>query len=90
MRRVALVGRVKRHGSALLVQVDHSSGSLYVRPHVTFVQLVVDAHTRIEGFERNGLPYVTRGDRIRSSGVTCQFQGPQSPAIVARTIRPAG
>jgi hypothetical protein len=86
--RFALVGRVKRHGSALLVQVDRSSGTLVVRPHVTLVQLLVDAHTRVEGFERNGLPYVTIGDRLRASGITCQFQGPQSPAIVARTIIP--
>jgi hypothetical protein len=88
--RFSLVGRVKQHGSALLVQVDRSSGSLQVRPHVTFVQLLVDARTRIEGFERNGLPYVTEGDRLRSSGVTCRFQGAQSPAIVVRTITAAG
>jgi hypothetical protein len=87
--RFSLVGRVKRHGSALLVQVDRSSGSLEIKPHVTFIQLLVDAYTRVEGFERNGLPYVAAGDRLRSSGVTCQFQGPQSPASVARTIRPA-
>jgi hypothetical protein len=72
-----------------VVQVDRSSESLQARPHVTLFQLLVDARTRIEGFERNGLPYVTTGDRIRSSGVTCQFQGTRSPAIVPRTITPS-
>ena len=84
----SLVGTVRRHVSTLLVEVSERSGSLEAAPGST-IQLLVDAHTRIEGFERNGLPYVTRGDRIRSSGVTCQFRGPQSPAVVARTIAPA-
>ena len=52
------------------------------------IQLLVDSHTQITGFDRNGLPYVTASDRVRSSGVTCQFQGASSPAIVARAISP--
>jgi hypothetical protein len=84
--RFSLVGRVRVHGSALMVEVDRSSGSLDVRPRVTVIQLLVDKHTRIEGFDRNGLPYVTAGDRLRSRGVTCQFRGAGSPAVVARTI----
>jgi Family of unknown function (DUF6281) len=86
--RFSLVGKVRLHSSALIVQVDRSSGSLEVRPHMTNIQLLLDARTRIRGFERNGLPYVTAGDHLRSSGVTCQFQGTQSPAIVARTATP--
>jgi len=86
----SLVGRVRVHSSGLVVQVDRGSESLHVRPHVTMIQLLLDARTRIEGFERNGLPYVARGDRLRASGITCQFKGASSPAVVARTIRPAG
>lgn len=87
--RFSLVGRVRLHSSGLVVEVDRSSGSLQVRPRVTLIQLPVDARTRIEGFERNGLPYVAAGDRLRASGVTCQFPGAGSPAVVARTIAPA-
>jgi hypothetical protein len=87
--RFSLVGRVRGHSSGLLVRADRSSGSLDVRPHVTLVQLLVDGHTRIAGFRRNGLAYVTRNDRIRASGVTCQFPGAGSTAVVARTIAPA-
>jgi hypothetical protein len=87
--RFALVGKVRVHSSALVVQVYRSNGSLEVRPHVTLIQLLVDARTRIEGFARTGLPYVTAGDRLRASGVTCQFPGAGSPAVVARTIGPA-
>jgi hypothetical protein len=86
--RFSLVGRVRLHSSALVVEVDRSSGSLVAGRGATFIQLLVDARTRIEGFERNGLPYIAAGDPLRSSGVTCQFPGPHSPAVVARTIAP--
>jgi hypothetical protein len=85
----SLDGTVRQHVSTLLVDVSERSGSLEAAPGST-IQLLVDARTRIDGFERNGLPYVTAGDRLRSSGVTCQFQGAGSPAAVARTIGSAG
>lgn len=84
-----LFGTVSQHSSALLVKVDERTGSLDVQPG-SIVQLLVDSRTRITGFARNGLPYVTAADRVRSSGVTCQFQGASSPAVVARTITPDG
>jgi Family of unknown function (DUF6281) len=83
----SLTGTVRQHGSALLVEVDGRSGSLEAAPGST-IQLLVDARTRIDGFDRNGLPYVAAGDRLRSSGVTCRFQGASSSAVVARTIGP--
>jgi len=82
-----LFGTVSQHSSALLVKVNERTGSLDVQPG-SIVQLLVDSRTRITGFARNGLPYVTAADRVRSSGVTCQFQGASSPAIVARAITP--
>jgi hypothetical protein len=81
-----LAGTVSQHSSGLLVKVDERTGSLDVQPGST-IQLLVDSHTQITGFDRNGLPY-TASDRVRSSGVTCQFQGASSPAIVARAITP--
>ena len=83
----SLEATVRQHVSALLVEVNQRTGSLEAAPGST-IQLLVDAGTRIDGFERKGLPYVTAGDRLRSSGVTCEFPGAGSPAVVARTIAP--
>jgi Family of unknown function (DUF6281) len=85
----SLTATVSRHASTLLVTVTQPSGSLETRPGST-IQLLVDARTHIDGFEENGLPYLTTGDRLRASGVTCQFQGTSSPAVIARAIAPAG
>ena len=82
-----LTGTVSQHGSSLLIHVNQRSGSLEAEPGST-IQLLVDARTQVDGFDRNGLPYVTAGDNVRSTGVTCQFRGATSPAVVARTIAP--
>jgi hypothetical protein len=87
--RFTLAGTARLHAPLLLVQVLRGSGSLGARPGgVTFVELQVDTRTRVEGFDRNGLPYVTADDRLRAAGVICEVRGALSPALVARTIAP--
>ncbi len=48
------------------------------------INLEVDAHTRITGLARNGLPYIGTGQRVRIAARRC------GGSVVARTIAPAG
>jgi hypothetical protein len=48
------------------------------------VDVRVDAHTRIEGLVRNGLPYIGQGQPVHVAAVRCGH------TIVARRIVPAG
>ena len=48
------------------------------------INLEVDAHTRITGLSRNGLPYIGTGQRVRIAARRC------GGSVIARTITPAG
>ena len=43
----------------------------------------VDARTRIDSFDRNGMPYLKTGDRVRIHGYSCE-----GDSMVARRIEP--
>jgi hypothetical protein len=47
------------------------------------VSVGFDARTRVEGFERGGLPYFERGDRLRIDGYGCARE-----VMLARRIAP--
>jgi len=51
--------------------------------------LFVDAYTRIQGLERNGLPYVAPGQRVDVRAVECLSPDGRLRKIVPRRIAPA-
>lgn len=58
-----------------------------VRREVGRTALFVDARTRIDGFDRNGLPYIEEGDRLRATVRECTASGGRYK-VVADTISP--
>lgn len=53
-------------------------------------QIFVDAHTRIRGLVRNGLPYIGVGQVVRVDARFCKVPGSTGTKIVARRITAAG
>jgi hypothetical protein len=62
--------RVRGRACRLDAEVS-STGNLVVRDGERPVVVGVDARTRITGFDRGGLPYLERGDRLRIHGFGC-------------------
>jgi hypothetical protein len=59
-----------------------------VRRDVGRTALFVDARTRITGFDRNGLPHIVEGDRLRATVLECTASGGRYK-VVADSISPA-
>jgi Domain of unknown function (DUF5666) len=67
-------------------RVDGEIDSLFtrqIRAGDRTLGFAVDARTRIDGFDRDGLPYLKEGDRVRIHGYGCD-----GDAMVARRIEP--
>jgi hypothetical protein len=51
--------------------------------------LFVDAHTRVEGLSRNGLPYVAPGTDVTIDAIGCLTREGRLAKLVPRRISPA-
>jgi hypothetical protein len=79
---------IARPGGALVVEVSKRDevASRYVG-HEAF--LFVDSYTQIEGFSRNGLPYIGPGTRVAVEAVACLWRNGTLRKVVPRRISPA-
>jgi hypothetical protein len=59
-----------------------------VRRDLDRTALFVDARTHISGFDRNGLPHIVEGDRLRATVLECTASGGRYK-VVADSISPA-
>jgi hypothetical protein len=64
-------------------EVTHTWGQPVVSVGERTVTLSIDARTRVTGFERGGLTYIERGDRLRAHGYGCA-----GDVMLARRIEP--
>jgi hypothetical protein len=83
---IDLVGTVDRTPGWGTVFADRFVGDR-VRRQYGYTAVFVDARTEIEGFRRNGLPYIEAGDKLRASVRECTASG-QRYKIVADRIVP--
>jgi hypothetical protein len=94
-RGCALGGRVRIVGPAhpgfglIDVTVDRTTVRLHHLVHGA-AQMFPDGRTRFEGLQRNGLPYLGEGQRVRVDARFCRVPGSIGTKIVARRISPAG
>jgi hypothetical protein len=80
---LTLTGRALPETGRIVLADVRSSRPERMSDHL-LINLEVDAHTRISGLSRNGLPYVGTGQRVRIAARRC------GGSVVARTIAPAG
>jgi hypothetical protein len=82
-----LPGAVVSHtpGGGLLFQVRFDDDQAL--RHGGRTALYLDAQTRITGFDRNGLPHIMKGDRLRATVLECTASGGRWK-VVADSISP--
>jgi hypothetical protein len=80
---LTLTGRALPGVGGMVLADVRSSRPVPLSDHL-LIDLEVDAHTRITGLARNGLPYVGTGQRVRIAARRC------GGSVVARAITPAG
>jgi Family of unknown function (DUF6281) len=85
--------RPRRRGAAprcrLDAEVAETTFGLWVRADARRVNVIVDARTRIDGFDREGLPYLEQGDVVRISGHGCRPAGRITAAFTISVARAA-
>jgi hypothetical protein len=77
------VDRTPRCGTVLAVRFAGDR----VRRQYGYTGVFVDAGTEIDGFRRNGIPYIESGDKLRASVWECTASG-ERYKVVADRIRP--
>ena len=82
-RALVLTGRALPGTGQMVLADVRSSRPVPLSDH-ELINLEVDAHTRITGLARNGLPYIGTGQRVRIAARRC------GGSVIARTITPAG
>jgi hypothetical protein len=73
--------------------IDVSVDETTVRLHHLLrgaAQMFPDSHTRFDGLNRNGFPYIGEGQRVHVDARFCKVPGSTGTKIVARRISPAG
>jgi hypothetical protein len=58
-----------------------------VRRDLGRTPLFVDARTRITGFDRNGLPHIVEGDRLRATVLECTASGGRYKVVADSIFR---
>lgn len=77
-----------RPGGINLAEV-RSSRPVPLSDHL-LVGFFIDAHTRIAGLARHGIPYIADGQRLRIHARFCRVRDSTGPKVVARAIVAAG
>ncbi len=57
-----------------------------VRRQYGYTAVFVDARTQIEGFRRNGIPYIEAGDKLRASVRECTASGQRYKVVADRIV----
>ncbi|HET7170058.1 MAG TPA: hypothetical protein VFI18_00315 [Gaiellales bacterium] len=86
---VRIVGPAHPGFGLIDVTVDRTTVRLHHLLHGAAL-MFPDGRTRFEGLERNGLPYIAEGQRVRVDARFCKVPGSIGTKIVARRISPAG
>jgi uncharacterized protein DUF6281 len=78
-----------RYGPSLSLDVSKRDGIAQRYVRADQVLLFVDGKTRVDGLERNGLPYVPAGTMVAVEAVGCLTRGGKLAKVVPRRISPA-